>query len=301
MSTQVGQIRNNGGDDYLTSLSSTIDNVNTAGFNDTAIVLNDNFQTDVLYYVRLNIQRINVNEPLGSSGGGSDSDPHYQDINISLLNSNNIITQAITKSLIIAPYSSSNEDIVAELQRQEAFIKWCTPNGTNYVNILGSNTSTNRNGLTTIEWNNARDYFNLLQAEYNNKKSSSSNINNTIRNEYQVHEFVFMPYISAKKILLSLRRLSYDYNFSSNARKVHIDSSTYDVCRINNILPNGVIADKIGIQMDPGSLVIVNTEPMRVGKSGVLEINCGVPINFVGMAAPNREIKDFILDYVYQS
>ena len=295
MSTQVGQIRNNGNkDDYLTSLSSTINKVNTNGFDDTTIVLNDNnFQTDVLYYVRLNIQRINVKEALGNSGGGSD-DPHYQDINISLLDFNDIITQTITKNLRIAPYSSSNEDIIAELKRQGDFISWCTGTVkiTNNDNGLGPN---------SVAWSNAQTYFNLLQAEYNNKKSSNSNINDTIRNEYQVHEFVFMPYVSAKKIALLSRRLSYDYNFSSDARKVHIDSNVYDVCSINNILPNGVIADRIGIQMDPGSLVVVNTEPMRVGKSGVLEINCGVPIKFVGMAAPNREIKDFILDYVYQS
>ena len=295
MSTQVRQIRKDNSSEYLTNKSITISSTNEVNtFYDRVVKINSVFSTDVVYYVRLNIERINVNRSLGSSGGGPDTDPHYQVIAIDLLNENNQITQNIIKKLIVSPYSSSVEDTTAELQRQEAFIKWCTGTPTNIIN--------DNNGLIdNDEWDRAKQYFTILNTEYEARKNSNLDTENTRNNRYQVFEFVFTPYTSAKQILLSLKRLSYDYNFRTDARIVNIEEADYDVCKINNILPNGIVANKIGIQMDPGSLVIINKEPMRVGKSGVLEINCGIPINFVGMAAPNGQIKDFILDYVYQS
>ena len=77
-----------------------------------------------------------------------------------------------------------------------------------------------------------------------------------------------------------------------------------DVCIVNSILEVGVSAvDKIGIQSRPGALFCVNREPIRLGRSGVYEINNGTQISFVGVMAPNGDdttkIQDFILDYAY--
>ena len=78
-----------------------------------------------------------------------------------------------------------------------------------------------------------------------------------------------------------------------------------DLSLIVDILPKGTISyvDKIGVQTRPGTLVCINREPFRVGRSGTLEINNGVPISFFGIVAPNgsdtNNIDKFILDYAW--
>ena len=75
-----------------------------------------------------------------------------------------------------------------------------------------------------------------------------------------------------------------------------------DLSHIENILPRSYV-DKIGIQTRPGTLVCINRESFRIGRSGTLEINNGVPISFFGMVAPNgsdiNNIDKFILDYAW--
>ena len=74
-----------------------------------------------------------------------------------------------------------------------------------------------------------------------------------------------------------------------------------DLSIVQDILPR--YANKIGIQTRPGTLVCINREPFRVGRSGTLEINNGVPISFFGIIAPNgsdaSNIDKFILDYAW--
>ena len=135
-------------------------------------------------------------------------------------------------------------------------------------------------------------YQNLINQHQNGTSSASA-----IRTTKQVVELIFTPYITSTQIVLELRRVGYDYNNSGTARIVSVDQSNYDAAIINNILPYS--CDKIGIQTTPGSLVIINGEGMRVGKSGVIEINSGIAINSIGFAAPNNGINDFILDYIY--
>ena len=89
------------------------------------------------------------------------------------------------------------------------------------------------------------------------------------------------------------------------------ERSTGDLCVINNILPtlgSGNDAkyyamEKIGIQTKPGTLLCVNHEPIRVGRSGIYEVNNGVKVYFVGICGPDGDNKDnineFVLDYAY--
>lgn len=126
---------------------------------------------------------------------------------------------------------------------------------------------------------------------------------------------VFTPNNNYNYLCFKLQRIGYDY-INQVPRKPFIyegpgdpDNTidfddNGDVCVINSILNIGVeTVDKIGIQSRPGTLFCVNREPIRLGRSGVYEINNGTKISFVGVMAPNGDdtanIQDFILDYAY--
>lgn len=79
-----------------------------------------------------------------------------------------------------------------------------------------------------------------------------------------------------------------------------------DLCILNNILPQGKQnLLKIGYQARPGSLILVNNEPIRVGRSGIYEINNGTKITSFMITAPNGDNPDnidaFLLDYAYDT
>lgn len=125
---------------------------------------------------------------------------------------------------------------------------------------------------------------------------------------------VFTPNEDYNFLCFKLGRIGYDYIIEARNPFIYegpgdpdntLDfDDNGDVCVVNSILDVGVAAvDKIGIQSRPGALFCVNREPIRLGRSGVYEINNGTQISFVGVMAPNGDdttkIQDFILDYAY--
>lgn len=138
---------------------------------------------------------------------------------------------------------------------------------------------------------------------------------------YTGYETIFRPNNSQYKYLVfTLSRNVKDYNTAARSiytsdddRNIYLDEyipelgnnrSAGDLCTITNILGN-IKAEKIGIQTNPGTLICVNHEPIRVGRSGIYEVNNGVKITSVGICAPDGDesdnINDFILDYAYDS
>lgn len=119
-------------------------------------------------------------------------------------------------------------------------------------------------------------------------------------------EVVFTPNNSYKFLAFEMKKVSYDYIYgfrdTLNTSTLNFDDKG-DLCVIKNILPIG--SDKIGVQSQPGSLLCVNHEPIRIGRSGIYEVNNGVKISFVGVLAPNgsrdENVKDFILDYAWDN
>ena len=114
-------------------------------------------------------------------------------------------------------------------------------------------------------------------------------------------EKIFSPLEEYPYLGFVLHRDSFD---ESTPRQVTLEVDKIGI--INNIKPNGnVPLTKIGLQAKPGSLFCINGEQIRVGKSGVYEINSGIPITFFGTAdneIVNNSFKNnFILDYAYQS
>ena len=139
-----------------------------------------------------------------------------------------------------------------------------------------------------------------------------------INEEWVQYTFVFTPNDEYKYLCFKINRIGYDYIYKDtdprfpfiyNGVPVAGDNTMDfnedgDFCVVNNILPNRKMI-KIGIQSRPGSMFVVNREPIILGRSGVYEINNGTNITSVGVIAPNGSdtgnIQDFLLDYGYDN
>lgn len=82
--------------------------------------------------------------------------------------------------------------------------------------------------------------------------------------------------------------------------KIIYSGDDCDFCLLNNIIPSGTTWKKFGFQSRPGTLIVVNGEPIRVGRSGIYEINNGTKIKSFMIAAPGHNIDAFLLDYLYE-
>lgn len=153
--------------------------------------------------------------------------------------------------------------------------------------------------------------------------------------EYSSYSFVFSPSKSFNRLGFRINRVSFDAINTSSPRNWLIDSTTdvsgrrytgsgstrvvvsttgdrvvyfgdnADVCTLNNLVNQSSGWLKIGYQCRPGSLIVVNGEPIRVGRSGIYEINNGTIIDQFMIASPggsdNSKIDAFLLDYAYKN
>lgn len=116
--------------------------------------------------------------------------------------------------------------------------------------------------------------------------------------EWVTFEKVFTPDDTYEYFGFILSRTNYDYKYTTNPRKITVRIDAFG--SVDNILPTTVNSYiKIGVQSRPGSLLCVNGEQIRIGRSGTYEVNNGVPVTFFGFAGTNEEIGQFILDYAY--
>jgi len=292
MAIKVGQVRKLAGTNYITDLPHTFSTFNVVGvgntiFSEFAII--GNFNINTTYYVRLLINRIDINEHMGDTTAAGDNDPHNLNIDIRLYAENDESShyQTIGEPLLIQPYF--NDSTVTILESETSFINWCD------ACIADGNPAIPAP---------AQEYYTVLKNLYQNRVDSNTGRQSNITVPYQSVELVFTPYENATCLVFQLRRVTYDYTVQPRVLTIveqDVSSSTQrDVAVVNNILPKSLV-NKIGIQTRPGSLVVINQEQMRVGKSGVLEINNGIPITSVSMVAPNNNIDDFILDYTYNA
>lgn len=292
MAIKVGQVRKLAGTNYITDLPHTFSTFNVVGvgntiFSEFAII--GNFNINTTYYVRLLINRIDINEHMGDTTAAGDNDPHNLNIDIRLYAENDESShyQTIGEPLLIQPYF--NDNTVTILESETSFINWCD------ACIADGNPAIPAP---------AQEYYTVLKNLYQNRVDSNTGRQSNITVPYQSVELVFTPYENATCLVFQLRRVTYDYTVQPRVLTIveqDVSPSTQrDVAVVNNILPKSLV-NKIGIQTRPGSLVVINQEQMRVGKSGVLEINNGIPITSVSMVAPNNNIDDFILDYTYNA
>lgn len=160
---------------------------------------------------------------------------------------------------------------------------------------------------------------------------------NNSSNTYFTYTTVFIPRKNCKLLVLKLKRISYDvlggktrgrnwFNKSidedqvtiykdtgdeesiqiqGNPSRIMYNGTEGDICKVNQIFTNSISALKIGFQARPGTLIVVNKAPIRIGRSGIYEINNGTRVNSVMITAPNghqnSNIDAFLLDYAYES
>ena len=138
---------------------------------------------------------------------------------------------------------------------------------------------------------------------------------------------VFTPKSNYKYLVLKLTRISYDelvedrqwldiidtvsqdiYDKSTLIDTINVTGPTIevgDIASLNDICPHKPLL-KIGFQSRPGTLIVVNKYPIRVGRSGIYQLNNGTKIYSFMIAAPGgstdkNKIDAFLLDYAYQS
>lgn len=131
--------------------------------------------------------------------------------------------------------------------------------------------------------------------------------------EYVDYEIIIAPDSDYQYVLFFLERTAYDYQVI-NPRQLNIE--IIDFASIKNVASDifaklGITTfSKIGIQSAPGTLMCINGEEIRVGRSGIYEINNGIPVSFIGFASTRMGLNNleqhprinfFILDYAYET
>ena len=134
-------------------------------------------------------------------------------------------------------------------------------------------------------------------------------IENGKEDDYSTFEIVISPNDnhSYNQIYFELNRELIDYNTLNEdgtyGRKINIVierlDEIYNVIKFLNVsIDNKKALKQIGVQGPPGLLMSINGEEIRIGRSGLYEINNGIKTTFIGFIIENDE-KYFILDYQY--
>ena len=127
--------------------------------------------------------------------------------------------------------------------------------------------------------------------------------------DYSTFEIVISPNDNHNynQIYFELNRELIDYNTLNQdgtyGRKINIAvdrlDEIYNVIKFLNVSIEGKkVLKQIGVQGPPGLLMSINGEEIRIGRSGLYEINNGIKTTFIGFVIENDE-KYFILDYQY--
>ena len=141
-----------------------------------------------------------------------------------------------------------------------------------------------------------------------------------IQRQYSSFVYVFSPLKDFDSIVFRIQRNVYDaIKPDSNYRNwlleqeeeefinIFYSGEDGEVSELNNMLnfSNSKSTKwlKFGFQSRPGVLIVVNGQPIRVGRSGIYECNNGMQIESFMIASPGgtnkAKIDAFLLDYAY--
>lgn len=133
---------------------------------------------------------------------------------------------------------------------------------------------------------------------------------NSINEKTSIIQFVISPNATYDQIILHLERKQQDFNkhqdddFYGRVLNVRVESFG----KITNLLGQVItptVLTKMGVQGPPGLLMCINGQGIRIGPSGIYQINNGYQVNFLGfivlMSDDTPDKRDFfILDYQYK-
>ena len=128
-------------------------------------------------------------------------------------------------------------------------------------------------------------------------------------NDYSFFEFILSPNDNHtyNQIYFELNRQLIDYNIVNDdgtyGRKITIEINRLDeiynvINYLHTSIDNQSVLKQIGVQGPPGLLMSINGEGIKIGRSGLYEINNGINTSFIGFIIENNE-KYFVLDYQY--
>lgn len=178
--------------------------------------------------------------------------------------------------------------------------------GQNYYIRLAINKNSNSHQKITMQLRNSSvtdSNIQTLQTYYIPKE-------NSINEKTTIIQFVISPNATYDQIILHLERNNQDFN-------IHHEDSIYgriiefrveSFGTITNLLGNAItphVLTKMGVQGPPGLLMCINGQGIRIGPSGIYQINNGYQVNFLGfivlMSDETPDKRDFfILDYQYK-
>lgn len=128
------------------------------------------------------------------------------------------------------------------------------------------------------------------------------------KGDFATFEIVIPPNQSYDQIQFILNRTLIDYNNENEdgtyGRKINMEilklKEIYNVIDfLNPAIENTGRLKQIGVQSAPGLLMSIEGEAVRVGRSGIYEINNGISVSFIGFIVEPDDNKYFILDYQY--
>ena len=310
MAYKVGQIRKQSDISYMSNVQGVVKTViqthnpftatgSDSHFNDVALTIDGGtFQKDVVYFLRFSISRV----PSGfysqvqstQQSIFSDADSLKYTVLLTNLEGSSSGTAELDQDTIIQEVGSftvpPHENMeVAYYTNTITFI----PNS-NYTYLVFRLGRISYDALLGVEGNTpterARDWLE------DNKSSSPWEASHIIyRQEGSQGVTINDDTLMGARFLYGQQVPDYEGQ---------IDYTSYgDFCIVNNILPTNRVLNKIGFQSRPGSLILVNNQPIRVGRSGIYEINNGTLIRSFMITAPNgvnsENVDAFLLDYTY--
>lgn len=179
------------------------------------------------------------------------------------------------------------------------------------ISTLMDNTKSYYLQVTINRISSQQDFSLLL------KKSTNDNISQTIdtfsvssgSSGTETFEFVITPNIDYDQIVFYLTRTNTDYQLN-NGDNTYGRKSTVQILSFSQIKDllttpiNHTPLVKIGVQGPTGMLMVINGEPIRIGPSGIYEINNGYKIKTFGVVVKDNNLSTdgkeyFILDYQY--
>ena len=149
---------------------------------------------------------------------------------------------------------------------------------------------------------------NTNKTEDNQQTIKTVKIESGLENDYSTFDIVIAPNATYNNIQFILNRVVDDYNtvdennIYGRKMNINIDSlkEIYNVIEtLNPSIDNLGRLKQIGVQSAPGLMMSIEGELIRVGRSGIYEINNGVSIKYIGFIVEPNDNKYFVLDYQY--
>ena len=158
----------------------------------------------------------------------------------------------------------------------------------------------------------------VITVKLNNTDKIADNIQNIRQievpmgneEEYTTVEIIISPNNNYDEIQFILSRETLDYSIfpeddsdiSGRIVKMEVDnlSLIYNVLDfLRSSIDNKSRLKQIGVQGPSGLLMNINGESIRIGRTGIYEINNGVNISSIGFIIEEGNEDNFILDYQY--